>query len=449
MKLPPFQPKYAFYITIGCLILYELLGRIPLPFIPTEYLHPKLAAPQSYLRFPRFGFFTFSLSSAFIGFWMVELLSFLAPLYRHRISGMQGRQYLNKWSMIVSLILVLYFAYSSLDSIQASLKFGSQEAIVELTSFQFILSMMFFASGFVIFFIIAMIITQYGVGNGFCIIILYVIFKEGVLQVSDYLRTVQLEDKIPNFAGILLLFALIILMARYLRPKIVPAFNDKTYFNFELSPLLMGIFALNWFYQITGFGQAWMWGHELELLTLGEWQLPLLFVLIWFPISYATYYLVSHPQRILSNTFGRVQFDPGWEDLVRMGLKYSILVVGAIWIVMNVSPSGEYYERLIFPLFDTVSLFLAYFIILDLIAQWQFNRDVSDQKLLGTFDNVHFVTYLKGLFEKEGIRFCIQGFQYRRLFFFWEPLIKMRLLVDAKDEARARELADLETVPVI
>jgi hypothetical protein len=76
----------------------------------------------------------------------------------------------------------------------------------------------------------------------------------------------------------------------------------------------------------------------------------------------------------------------------------------------------------------------------DLSAQWLFWKVHGEGVELLEMDNVHLASYLKGLFQAEKVPCHIQAYNFRRLFFIFSPLYKMRLLVPEGGVDRAKEL---------
>ena len=64
-------------------------------------------------------------------------------------------------------------------------------------------------------------------------------------------------------------------------------------------------------------------------------------------------------------------------------------------------------------------------------------------------DNVDGATYLSALLTEEGIECMIRAFHYRSMFFFFEPMVKMELLVPAASQSQAQQLIQLATLEVV
>ena len=55
-------------------------------------------------------------------------------------------------------------------------------------------------------------------------------------------------------------------------------------------------------------------------------------------------------------------------------------------------------------------------------------------------DNVHLASKLKQTLTDSQISHVIQGFHYRRLYFFFDPFIKMKLLVPSSDKEKIQSI---------
>ena len=159
--------------------------------------------------------------------------------------------------------------------------------------------------------------------------------------------------------------------------------------------------------------------------------------------------LISHPDRITHNTFGKITFQDDWKYKVDVNAIRAIIITALFWFLWHIPDVVIEGKSILYIWIGFTEIIILVALIKDLIDQHRFMKNAENPRVLATFDNVHFVTVLKGLFEAEGIRFCVQAFEYRRLFYFFEPLIKMRVLVDSRDWDKAVQLADLENVTII
>ena len=236
-----------------------------------------------------------------------------------------------------------------------------------------------------------------------------------------------------------------------IRPVVLKAKAKEKPVDFQLPYLPQGIFPLLWPYSILMYIAALVdvqHGSFVPFISDTTWSYWLIYTVLLVGISFLTYWLISHPRRIAHNTPAEITFQEGWQKQVQQNAIRSIVIIILIWFLWNAPLAAIWKESVLYGSLGLVSIFSFAAISKDLIDQFRFMNKAENPQLLETFDNVHYVTYLKGLFEAEGIRFCVQAFEYRRLFYFFEPLIKMRVLVDSRDWDRAQKFADLENVTI-
>jgi hypothetical protein len=103
-------------------------------------------------------------------------------------------------------------------------------------------------------------------------------------------------------------------------------------------------------------------------------------------------------------------------------------------------------ERL--PSFVVLVILVAF--MLDLVAEIRFRLKYgSEVAAVLEMDNVHGVSYLRGVLATHGIDSMAQAFHYRSLFFFLEPIVKMVLLVPSAEMAQAQEIIRAEKIDVV
>ena len=131
---------------------------------------------------------------------------------------------------------------------------------------------------------------------------------------------------------------------------------------------------------------------------------------------------------------------------MKRAAKKGVLMMTALSLLLSILPIGGITDYFIKPLAELIVIVA---ISRDIFYQYKFMSNVKKYRVMHDFDNVHYVTMLKGLFERENIKFCIQGFEFRRLYFFFNPLYKMKLLVADSDFERAAALVDLQNIKTI
>lgn len=474
-------------ITVGLILLYEWAGYARLTFLFPDTHFSNVGPDFKFTN--HFNIFLLGFMPAISGFFLVEVCSFfLPPLKTWRIDGKRGRRQLTKWSLIVSLLLATIHATSLVQTFTGRILPNGQH-LLENPSFAYQTFLVLVpVLGFVLLCGLAELITRYGIGNGFAVIIGYGIMfsiPQSVVDLfTDYLEIENLSlgrknimtGEPPNLVGILLfIFFLLVLYKKFwrgvplpalykrfwksipvlfkrIRPPLLKTKMKRKSVDFQLPYLPQGVFTFLWPYSIImyfafqlNFGNEW----STKWFDSSVWTYWLIYAILLVSTSYLGYFLVSHPDRIAHNTFGKITFQDGWKRKVYWNAIGSIIIVTLLWSMWNAPLAIYAKESVLMGSLGLVSIITVAAILKDVFDQYRFMTASKNYRTLAAFDNVHFVTMLKGQFEAEGIRFCVQAFEYRRLFYFFEPLIKMRVLVDSRDWKKANELADLENIPII
>jgi preprotein translocase subunit SecY len=483
-NLSPTQRSIA--ITAALLLVYELAVYAPLTLLFPD-THFSNVGPE--FKFTNlFNLFMLGFMPAISGFFLVEICSFfLPPLKAWRMEGKSGRRRLTKWSLIVSLLLATIHS-SSLVQIFTGLILPNGQHLLEYPTFAHqTLLVLVPVLGFIMLCGLAELITRYGIGNGFAVIIGYgILFSipQSIYDLfTDYLEIENLSlgrknimtGEPPNLVGILIfIFILAVLYKKFwrgvpltvlykkfwksvpvlfkrIRPVILKGKVKRKSVDFQLPYLPQGVFTFLWPLAIISYVHVlvFRWEWSKKFLHDSTWSYWCIYTILLFGTSYLGYWLISHPDRIVHNTHGRITFQEGWERKVDWHAIRAIIIVTLLWFLWN-SPLAIYAEENVLRgSLGLASLITLAAILKDVFDQYRFMKASKKYRVLATFDNVHFVTVLKGQFEAEGIRFCVQAFEYRRLYYFFEPLIKMRVLVDSRDWEKANQLADLENVTII
>ena len=420
----------------------------------------------------------------------MEICSFfIPPLKTWRMEGREGRSRLTKWSLIVSLILAAVHAASLVYSFTGRILPNGHHLLNDPSFAHQALLVGVPVLGFLLLVGLAELITRYGIGNGFAVIIGYgILFSIPQSMVDLFTDDLKIENlslgrknimtgEPPNLVGIVLFFFLLavlykkfyrgvplpvlykkfwksipVLFKRIRRPILKTKMGRKSV-DFQLPVLPQGVFPLLWPYSIMMSIPAYMdvqgWWSITPYFISSTWAYWLIYTVLLIGTSCLSYFLISHPKRIVHNTLGKITFKEGWEKQVRWNAIRAIIVLTLIWFLWNAPLAVYAKESVLMGSLGLVSLITLAALLKDVFNQFRFMQASKNSRVLATFDNVHFVTVLKGLFEREGIRFCVQAFEYRRLFYFFEPLVKMRVLVDTRDWKKAGELADLENVTLV
>ena len=448
------------------LISYILLGKISLASVFDLHWAANLNSYHPF-EYKLDQLLSRGIIGASLGFFLVELLSFVIPPFKqHRVGGHEGRKQLTLWSLGASLLLIIYFAYNQLSILKILVDGSGQPAVPHDGLWQKALLMIASVLCGVLACVMAEGITRFGIGNGFCILF----FANALITMPDEFFNIYSEyrkiNQAPNLVGIIIaLFIGIFLFQKFwphknplfknIRTPILEGQEGNKPIRFQLPILPQGAVPFLWPESILMWiGSVFISNNFMvRWFSYPSWGYLCAYAALLAGFGYLTYFLIAHPKRIAFNAMGKIKFPEGWEARVHQHALRSIILFALLWFLWNIpsaADDGPYNREYYFHTWITITGVIIFFAILkDVMDQYRFLKEAGNPRILQTFDNVHYVTYLKGLFEAEGIRFCVQAFEYRRLFYFFEPLIKMRVMVDARDWDKANQLADLEKVTII
>jgi len=458
------QPYRALVYTILALIVFLLAEKIPWPLVSGKTLHyaGESGIPASTVF--RQTFMSFGFISLMTGFILVEILSFFVPPFKHwRTDGLEGRQRLNRCATWLALGLVFLYSSQIINQMQNFRGPDATPMMGPITFGDYFLSFGFFTLGLGVLLLLVRFISRHGIGNGYGIFCLMGILStipqniintfnngnlpEHLAQFKDVLPT----EPPPNFVGVIFFIVIIGLLVKYSRSTVLQGQVDNKPIRFEMPTFPQGLFVFSWTANIQALlmTNAFNQGYGRELVNHYSWNSPISFAGILLGMSFIGYYLICYPQRVSNNTFGKITFESDWTEKIQKGAIRGTVIITFAWFFMNMPNPIEEQGTLIPRFIPLIHLIIGYAIARDLFLEFRFLKKAENHHVLGEFDNVHYVAYLKGLFESEKISFVLQGYEYRRLWFFMDPLFKIKILVDEKDLTRAQELADLENVPVV
>jgi preprotein translocase subunit SecY len=382
-------------------------------------------------------------------FGFVEFLSlFVTPLSRWRLEGTTGRGKLNQCAWTFSLLFS--FANSFGNSFLVKKYVNSFPPVIAFHSgllFHF-LNVITLMAGTYLAVWLARVITKVGVGNGFLILSLAAwlkgIFARGIKQILNFQKfNLDGNGWFSMDLMVVLLVLTVIFLWKFIQkaPKIPMKRPDGKILWFEISPLPQsaGIhsFAITILASIAAytnyFGFRFKWlteglSHislEIFLICLFGW-----FLYNWFWGEIDVFGLVVGHLPTFIKKRERV--------LERQFLKaMAVLVAGSFlfWVPFGANNPESPFWVVSFGVL--IAIFAA---LQDLSAQWLFWKVHGEGVELLEMDNVHLASYLKGLFQAEKVPCHIQAYNFRRLFFIFSPLYKMRLLVPEGGVDRAKEL---------
>jgi hypothetical protein len=382
------------------------------------------------------------------GFVVVELLSFVLPMGRKlRRGGIDGRSKLNTFAIRVGLGLAAVQAAAIAIAMQLAVAPGGGNLVPNPGLLFLLSSVTTLVAGTTLALLAAKLVSRWGVGNGFCLIILLQHMRPAFAQVHNFVPATDLIFRKP-LEVLAWLAAIGLLVRRFtLRPQV--ALRD---FQQESIPLLtlpafpQGILPVLWAYGIFSFLSTL---KPVIALPRGVEQSPIALLgmtVLIAAFSLGTFHLFSSYKRLERN------LPPGVLPAEGGAIpRRSLLQSTALLVVFGVSfPAGEWFLGFRFPVFGFPTLVMAVALGFDLVAEWRFRqRHGGGVTCLIEMDNVCYACYLHGLLAKQGFDSLIRAFHYRSLFFAFGPIVKMELLVPAAELKLVREIIRPERIEVV
>jgi SecY translocase/putative signal transducing protein len=365
------------------------------------------------------------------GFILVELFSLLTPPGRRlRELGAAGRARLNRAALITSLLLAGTQAAGIAIWMQR-MSSASGAPLVGSPGFAFILlTILTLAAATAALFVLCQLISAYGVGNGFALLILLQIVM-AILSAGEKVLATFDPSSFESIAS-LLIVVLAVVVVRFIRTAEdawLPAFPQG------IVPVSLALYFST---------VLWPTVAVLAIFPVETLFVQPLLALVLIPLlSWGTFHLFSSRPRLRANlTDPDELLDEIAAALRRRAVIATVLLT--VGTAASLAWQGYQPDALAFAIrFGDVVLLLA--IGLDLWDQFRFQRKHPETALLTQLDNVHFSYRLEERLQEEGIDTLARGHQFRSLFFFFGSLYKIDVLVPAENLERAREiLAELE-----
>ena|GEM_PF-3377415 len=382
-------------------------------------------------------------------FFYVEVLSLiLKPLSRWRLEGTSGRQKLNQTAWVTTLLITFIQAWGT-SYLVMSLDTANPPVLNPAPGLLFhIINITTLMAGTCLAIWLARMITQLGVGNGFLILALPYWLKSICIraygQITDLQKPINTSNDLFSWD---LFFILAVLATTFLwkfiqrGPKVPIKLPNGKLMRYEISPMPPSAGTQNYSISLlaTISGLLTLWHIQTPWMTKG-WPHITLEILLVGLLSWLLYNLLWGEFDIFGLAVNEL---PGIlrkrEKLLgKQTLKATAILIGGaflFWMPLSVTNLDSPFWVVRFGILIEVLAVLQ-----DLWAQWAFWRTHGQGVELLEMDNVHLASYLKGLFQAEGMPCHIQAYGYRRLFFIFSPLNKMRLLVPEEVADKAREL---------
>jgi hypothetical protein len=429
-------------VTLALLAAFLFTARLPLPGIDTISL-AHLGAGRS------INIMALGIEPLITGFVFVELLSFVLPMGRKlRCGGIAGRSKLNIFAIRVGLGLAAVQATSVALGLQQIVAPGGA-GVVPNPGLLFILSSVTtLVAGATLAFLIAGLISRWGVGNGFCLIILLHYMWPAFAQVHNPVAATHLP--LRELLEVQVWLAAIGLLVWRFASIPPSALWDVA--RQETIPLLMrpafpqGILPVLWAYVIFNFVSTI---KSVDAPSGGVEQSPIALVFMIVLIvafSLGAFRLFSGRERLKRNLPPGV-LPPEGEAIPRQSLLQSTALLAVFGASLS---AGEWFLDFRLPALWFPILVMVVAFGFDLVAEWRFRHRHDDGvACLIEMDNVYCACYLHGLLAKQGFDSLIRTFHYRSLFFDLSPIVKMELLVPAAELKLVQEVIRPQRIEIV
>jgi hypothetical protein len=409
-------------VTLALLTLYYFGHRLTLPFV-----NPGIGQIAEVLS--RYNLLLTGFTALFTGFILVELFSVATPPGRRlRQAGAAGRARLNRAALATSLVIVALQGLGIAFFLETTAN-PAGEPFVAHPGLGFVLITMATVTGATsAVFVLANVLSDYGIGNGFALLNLV----EIGLQVSRMRHLdSNFEDSGTPELGFWLLGigVLAVLLIRQLRGgEAVHA-----------PGIPQGILPVVWTGAVLAYLTDRYWGTEIP------WMLYSGLAAVGIALfSWLCFHLFSSRDRLEANLPEPAEV----LDILAAGLRRRLPLATALLAAGTVAFMA--WQRYQLVSFLATSGFPSLVFVIaagfDIVEQYRFMKRNGLTARLVQLDNVHFSYRLAERLEEEGIDALARGRVLRSLYFFLGPLYKIDVLVPIEDLDDARGvLAALES----
>ena len=382
---------------------------------------------------------TLGLAPFIAGFLVVELYSLITPWGRKvRRRGFEGRSVLTRWSLQLSLFIAIIQAMGIVTGL-ASIVLRDNTPVLADPGFlpRMVLVVTLVATSFAVF-ALSRVMTQRGLGNGFCLLYL----SDPLFGVvGSWLDSTRASYGAIPWGLVHGVVAVVVLtgLVHYLKASASLATPEGSEDHEQVSSWTLpsfpqGLVAASWalgLVQLLRFGLG-SFGIPNDEPHASVISLVLLVVLIPF-LSWVTVHFFSTRGRLEAN-LPEPTIPTGFETALNRRLLASTALLTTLVVSMGALGSFTYWS----PVLDAVLLigFAAFGV--DLFEEWRFRRRHETVADLAVLDNVQLALHLRRTLQSRGIDTWTQALHYRSLIYFFGPLFKMTVLVptDRIDEAR-------------
>ncbi|MEO8656856.1 MAG: hypothetical protein ABI693_00210 [Bryobacteraceae bacterium] len=396
----------------------------------------------------RFGVMALGVTPLVGSFVFIELSSFVFPITRKlRRGGSAGRAKLNALAIRFGFGFALFQAFTIAIALQNASPPGGVVFVTHPGPLFVLSTIATLSAGTALTYLLGRLISRWGLGNGFCVILLHdAVWRAFGLAYKSVPAT---GLSFGSVVGDLIWLAAIALLVWRFSLRQQAALIDA---GQESIPVLtlpafpQGILPVLWAYAIITFlSPLKSVLASLVWLTQSPIDLFLIAVLI-VALSFGACSLFSGRGRLSRNLPHGVLPPAGGVIPLQ-----SLILTTALLAVFGAGfPVADRYLDLRLAVFGFPGLAMAVAFGFDIVAEWRFRHRHRDHvACLLEMDNVYCAAYLHGLLAKQGFDSLIRTFHYRSLFFDFGPLVKMELLVPAAELDPARAIIKPDLIEVV
>lgn len=459
------------FCSLAILFGYHWLSKISLPFVRDLSAFVPEPLGQSLILALGLGPFLGS-------FLLVELYGLLTPWGRRlRRGGTLGRRRMNELALRLGLLTAAMQATGMVIGLEGVRAMDGAPLLTSGSGWgpRLVLIGTLMAGAFLTFFV-CQALTRYGLGNGFCQLLMYQALGFVLWPLHNrsdgWNWAPASEDVLPE---LVLWFSLVAtlgaLLHRMERPRVLDSSSEDPddateHLEDSTEPLPLmdrwmerlpihpqGIVPVGWASALLSMFYLYVEFPPMPGSLPETWINPYLATTTFFVyaltvplLSWLALQLFSTRPRVEANLPSTVSLPDDYEERLRRRFRLSVV----FWTLLFFTGYLLFTLRSPEWLFPPSSFAVAglWFLAFDLWDEWRFRSQHRAERVL-ELDNVHLATYLELRLHEEGIPCLLQGYRYRSLFFFLAPLYKISLMVPAEQRGAAEALVEGLDVEVV
>ncbi|MEM9596149.1 MAG: hypothetical protein AAGD06_17895 [Acidobacteriota bacterium] len=405
--------------SVGAAVAFLLLGHLRLPGLPDGFGELGGGLANASLT-------TLGLAPFVAGFLVVELFS-LIPITDLRRSGLRGRRTMNRWALRLSMLIATVQAFTIVRVLEG-MTLGDGFPLVDIDVWDRLLLGVSLVTGAAVVYLLGRWATAVGLGNGLCLL-----FLVRALPVGGPDGGIWIQNLLVLGVGAATFCALLVALEKRAEPYDVTSPAGVEHLTLPAFP--QSLLPLAWGLGLWNFPMAFGFG------PLGERGSPLVFLALAAVVallSWLTVHLFSTRRRLAAALPPGVVPVDGFEAVLRRRL----VPTSAFLVAMALAMAAHVVFGSPNLILGVVQMAMLGAFALDLYGEWRFRRPHPRAEPLAELDNVHLAIYLRVALDRVGVPCVIQARHFRSLFFFWQPLFKMAVLVPEDRLGDAREIFD-------